>query len=208
MDKNHDHLCLAGNNKVHSMLDKNGTKGETVKFSDFVIKINRKKKEQTRCILITSKAVYNLMSNNYSKCKRRMPLEDIKAITTSNTSKEFVLHIPDAYDYRYKSAKKNQIAKLLTTIEPNITHKKTDEECLNELAVTKQAARMESREAKYLRSNALAAQDADSDNEDRDEVKASDEKKDTVTSMLQHDKRCGWRTSSCSRCWGEARSAR
>lgn len=69
-------------------------------FSDFVIKINRKEKEQTRVILLTDKAVYNLLPSSYGKCKRRIKLENIAAVTASSISDEFVLHVPDEYDYR------------------------------------------------------------------------------------------------------------
>ena len=81
---------------------------EQVKFSDFVIKINRRGKEQTRVMLITNLAVYascifhfvqcafdrsyNLLPNNYSKCKRRIDVQKIAGITASQVSDEFVLH--------------------------------------------------------------------------------------------------------------------
>lgn len=73
---------------------------ETVVFSDFVIKINRKEKEQTRVILLTNKAVYNLLPSAYGKCKRRIAIESIASITVSSISDEFVLHVPEEYDYR------------------------------------------------------------------------------------------------------------
>ena len=95
MADNVDHLCLAGNAKVKSLLEKQTDGEEEVKFSDFVIKINRKGKEQTRTILITDKAVYNLMPNNYGNVKRRIPISSIEAVSTSSGSDEFVIHIPD-----------------------------------------------------------------------------------------------------------------
>jgi hypothetical protein len=75
-----DHLCLAGNHSVQKMLNKHGKNTplpEIVKFSDFVVKINKKGKEQTRVMLITNKAMYNLMPNNYGKCKRRISIEEV-----------------------------------------------------------------------------------------------------------------------------------
>ncbi len=35
--------------------------------------------------------------------KRKIPLTKIKAITISSVGTEFVLHVPDEYDYRYSS---------------------------------------------------------------------------------------------------------
>lgn len=85
-----DHLCLGQKPTVLAMLQKKGEKsanqgaGEAVQFSDLVIKINRKGKEQSRCMLITDRAVYNLVPNDkYNNVKRRIPLERIAAITKS-----------------------------------------------------------------------------------------------------------------------------
>ena len=35
---------------------------------------------------------YNLLPNNYSRCKRRIELEKVAGITASQISDEFVLH--------------------------------------------------------------------------------------------------------------------
>lgn len=83
-----------------SVTGQNSPLPEQVVFSDFVIKINRKDKEQTRVILLTNKAVYNLLPSAYGKCKRRIALETIASITASSISDEFVLHVPEEYDYR------------------------------------------------------------------------------------------------------------
>lgn len=53
-----DHLCLAGHSVVQKMLKAAGSYPETVQFSDFAIKINRKEVEQTRVLLITDRAMY------------------------------------------------------------------------------------------------------------------------------------------------------
>lgn len=186
-----DHLCLMGNAKVQGLLQKHQP-NEEVLFSDFVIKINRKGKEQTRTILITNHAVYNLMANNYSKCKRRIVHSEIAAITTSTTTKEFVLHVPSSYDYRYKSAKKDQIVQILTSKigcdKQQIVHKAIDEPSLSEVTVTKTQSRLMSREEKLKKLRDMAAVEQESDKEDREEVAQSgEEKKDVVTSMLQND---------------------
>ena len=111
-----DYLGLEGNGAVRSMIFKLGANHpslEQIVFSDLVTKINRREKEQTRAMLITTKAVYNLMPNNYSKCKRRIPITLLSSITVSQQSDEFVLHIPDEYDYRFKSAKRDKIAEVI-----------------------------------------------------------------------------------------------
>merc|ERR1712137_442871 len=52
--------------------------------------------------MLTNKAIYNLLSNDYGTCKRRIPLNKITAITYSAESDEFVLHCPEEYDYHYE----------------------------------------------------------------------------------------------------------
>lgn len=48
--------------------------------------------------MITNQNIFNL---NKLSITRRTSLTKIKAITVSKISKEFVLHVPDEYDYRY-----------------------------------------------------------------------------------------------------------
>ncbi len=61
--------------------------------------------ESVVCLLCVSTDSYNLMPNNYGKCKRRIGIESLVAITASQISDEFVIHIPDEYDYRFKSVR-------------------------------------------------------------------------------------------------------
>lgn len=199
-----DHLCLAGNHSVQKMLNKHGKNTplpEIVKFSDFVIKINRKEKEQTRVMLITNKAIYNLMPNNYGKCKRRISVDELGSITASGISDEFVLHVPSEYDYRFKSAKKDTICKILQEIakkhflktDKTSTGKKKklnvtllQQSDLKEKALTKAIARLQTREDILQRKKALAAEAHDSDAEDAPESGGDDDKKGdkAVTQLL------------------------
>jgi len=54
-------------------------------------------------LLVTNKAVYNLKG---TASKRRIDVRKIKAITVGSLGTEFVLHVPDEYDYRYSSTDK------------------------------------------------------------------------------------------------------
>lgn len=109
--ENNDRLSLGRDAKVAKLLASLTKQGpaEKVTFSDMVVKINRKGKEQTRCVLVTDKALYNLKANNFSKCQRchypirfiysghfrRIALEKIVSVTLSAVSEEFVLHVPE-----------------------------------------------------------------------------------------------------------------
>jgi len=75
---------------------------ETVKISTALFKFNKKAKKQERNILITNKHIFNLGKGQ--EVKRKIPISKVAAITASRVSSEFVIHVPDEYDYRYSSA--------------------------------------------------------------------------------------------------------
>lgn len=84
---------------------------EKVMLSTNIFKFNDYKKRQERSILISSKALLNLKGTSV---KRKIPLSRIKAITISSVGTEFVLHVPEEYDYRYSSYdKRNKIIQVL-----------------------------------------------------------------------------------------------
>jgi serum/glucocorticoid-regulated kinase 2 len=191
-----DHLCLAGNHSVQKMLNKHGKNTplpEIVKFSDFVVKINKKGKEQTRVMLITNKAMYNLMPNNYGKCKRRISIEEVGSITASGISDEFVLHVPSEYDYRFKSAKKEAICKTMQELFKKYMQKHDkgkkkklkvvyiQQSDLKDRALTKAMARLQTREDVLKRQKEQAAEAHDSDAEETQE----DKKGGGVTQLIE-----------------------
>jgi len=197
VDEKGDRLSLNGNAAVQKMLQKNAAQGktpETVTFSDFVLKINRREKEQTRVMLITNRAIYNLLPNNYGKCKRRIDIDKLVAITASKTSDEFVIHIPDEYDYRFKSGKKDKICDILVILYKEVMKDKDpkiklpvtyiDNADLKDMAITKAMARLQTREDILRRKQQYAAVEHDSDKEEKET--GDEEKKDKVTQLLEN----------------------
>jgi len=99
--------------------------GEQVLLSTILYKYNKRSKRQERSILITSKAIYNvnkqgiiasiinLFNSNY-QVRRRIDIMKLSAISVSDISSEFVLHVPDEYDYRYASPEKRD--RILTVL--------------------------------------------------------------------------------------------
>jgi len=75
---------------------------EQVRISTSLFKFNKKGKKQERNLLISNKNVFNLGKGQ--DVKRKIPISKIAAITVSKVSSEFVIHVPDEYDYRYSSA--------------------------------------------------------------------------------------------------------
>lgn len=57
--------------------------------------------------MVTNKQIYNL---NKTSITRKSGISKIYGITISKSGSEFVIHIPDEYDYRYASFnKRNEI---------------------------------------------------------------------------------------------------
>ena len=90
---------------------------ETIYLSIPLFKYNYKNKKQERVIVITNLNLYNfkvpdVFNNFISKLfssaimRRKIPLQKILAITISKIGFEFVIHVPDEYDYRYSSLEK------------------------------------------------------------------------------------------------------
>ena len=81
-----------------------------------ILKFNFKGKKQERILLMTNKFLYNVLPLNMiisvlatlktsSKIKRKISIEKIAFITISKPGVEFVIHVPDEYDYRFSSDK-------------------------------------------------------------------------------------------------------
>jgi len=78
-----------------------------IRFSAAVVKINRLGSHQNRVLLLTDRAVYNLVPRTL-QVKRRINLQAISSITVSlPPAQHFIIHVKDEYDYLYKSDKRN-----------------------------------------------------------------------------------------------------
>lgn len=96
-------------------------KGEKVILTAKIFKINDRGVRQERILAITDKALYNV---NKKKIKRKILLENLSAISLSNLSCEFVLHIENEYDYRFSSHDlRYEIIKCILLVAKNILKK-------------------------------------------------------------------------------------
>lgn len=121
----YDKLKLGQNADIANLLA--GYKeGERVIYSGYLIKFNRHEKRQERVFMMTDKALYNLAPKNYKKAKRRIMLKDLDSVTqtTMGESKEFVLHVPSQYDYRYFSLQRENLLKCLIQTYADATQKR------------------------------------------------------------------------------------
>ena len=78
---------------------------ETLYYSNKIQKINHYNISQERFLVLTNEALYNIQKK---KLKRKMKYNEIRGITFSKSSQEFVVHgIDGEYDYHFQSPEKN-----------------------------------------------------------------------------------------------------
>ncbi len=170
-------------------------------YSSLVTKINRKDAAQTRVLLITDKALYNILPNNY-KVKRRIAIETILALSASTASNEFVVHVSGEYDYRYRSPHRDVVVGLLERMyaqckldggKAKLTIKRVEAADLKCMALTKVMARLQTREDELRRVQVLAADFDDSDKEDASEInkKKQDQSQQQQQQQSQQQKQAG-----------------
>lgn len=96
-------------------------KDEKLYFSDFITKINHYGMAQERSIILTNKALYNMKKK---VLRRRISYEDIRGITYSKLTFEFVVHgNDDEYDYQYIHQERNLIICFIAVFYQNETLK-------------------------------------------------------------------------------------
>ncbi|GAB5359550.1 hypothetical protein AAMO2058_000553500 [Amorphochlora amoebiformis] len=87
----------------------------TVLFSAIVTKVNKSNVHQQRVLLLTKRAVFNLVPGKSFSVKRRIPLTKIESITAAvPPAHDFIVHVKDEYDYHYQSDKRVAFLALLT----------------------------------------------------------------------------------------------
>lgn len=106
----HDNLNLCQNPKVARMLEQESKEdSETILYSGRVVKVSSTGNWQLRALMITTRAVYNILPSNLGRCKRRIAISKVSNITISKISTEMVLHVPSEYDLRFQSFYKDEI---------------------------------------------------------------------------------------------------
>ena len=110
----HDNLSYANDKEIKDII-----KDEQLLLSTNIIKINQYNMSQDRTFLITSAAIYNLKKKDL---KRRIVLKDVRGITISSLTDEFVLHGMELeYDYDFVSSERGTILKVLAYAYKNAT---------------------------------------------------------------------------------------
>ena len=106
-DDEPDKLHIQENPQYEPILN---TNDEPVMYSNKWFKINAYGSKQDRDLILTTKHVYNLKN---LKIRRKIKITDVKAIIKSKTLDQFVLHIPNDYDFRFELENKDEFIKIL-----------------------------------------------------------------------------------------------
>jgi serum/glucocorticoid-regulated kinase 2 len=161
---NWDLLKLEHNEAAKKLISSKGKKDEKILYSNIDTKINRKNKSQSRTLLITNLAIYNLKPGDFKTLKRRILIENVGAITVSLKSNEFVVHIPEEYDYRYESEHRDVIVDIIAHEFTKKTRRRLaiiaiKTEKLHEVTLTRDQAIYQSREDVLVRKKQLILTD-------------------------------------------------
>jgi len=86
--------------KLRRLIEKEGVVAEQLSFVAQVRKTNARGAVQSRLLVVSDQAVYNV-SNDGKKMNRRMQFAAIGHVTASERTGQFILHMPAEYDYLY-----------------------------------------------------------------------------------------------------------
>ena len=120
-DQANDHLKYEGDPEIKNLI-----KTEKFLFSDEIYKKNKFGFNQTRQVVLTDNAIYNLKGK---KLQRRLDIAKLKGITVSvaKGSLEFVIHgNEEEHDYLYSSKNKYTIIYLLEGVFEKLRGKELD----------------------------------------------------------------------------------
>uniref|UniRef100_A0A0A9Y1E0 non-specific serine/threonine protein kinase n=1 Tax=Lygus hesperus TaxID=30085 RepID=A0A0A9Y1E0_LYGHE len=149
---------------------------EVVLFSDLTVKINHRNKCQNRLLMMTNLAIYNILPHNL-KMRRRILITNLLAITLSHHTDDFVIHVAQEYDYRFRTSRRTEFITLLRGLYNQNTYgkrlpiKRFDVTKLKDIVLTKAMARLQTREDELRRNQLLTSTFDESDNEDEKQIK-------------------------------------
>lgn len=89
-------------------------------FADKVKKTNMFNWTQTRTLVITKSAMYNIHSGKVKRCISIKDLDGLSKLTDSSAPAEFAVHVPSHYDYRFITDRRDQIIELIKRIWFNL----------------------------------------------------------------------------------------
>lgn len=164
---NGDYLHVSSHNDFvqymgkHDKLSKEADYDEVVQFSDEVLKINKRGREQKRALVITNYNIYNFSLNKYKTPKRVIPIRRLHAVLLARTSDEVLLQIRGDYDYLFRIVRKSEALQKLSQEFSSLTKTELNvsfADDLKSLVVTKDDLRKNPDKLNERRQSIQAAQ--------------------------------------------------
>ena len=119
----YDYLNWAKDKEILSSINSK----EILYYSGKIIKTNHFNMSQERSLVLTDEALYNFQKK---KLKRRIRYNQIRGITYSELSQEFVVHgNDDEYDYLFQSSERNLLISLIAKFYPEQNNGQTLKIC-------------------------------------------------------------------------------
>ena len=119
----YDYLNWAKDKEILSSINSK----EILYYSGKIIKTNHFNMSQERSLVLTDEALYNFQKK---KLKRRIRYNQIRGITYSELSQEFVVHgNDDEYDYLFLSSERNLLISLIAKFYPEQNNGQTLKIC-------------------------------------------------------------------------------
>lgn len=114
-----DKLEIDGNSDYKGVFDED----EIIMYSDKCQKINTLGLKQERVLVLTTTNIYNLKKK---KMRRKIKITDVGAIIlSSKNEQDFVLHVPNEYDYRYNTETRKEFVDILQLRFANLDSENT-----------------------------------------------------------------------------------
>ena len=119
MEDSADKLNINGSEGYEGVFDED----EIIMYSDKCHKINTLGLKQERVLVLTTKFIYNLKKK---KVRRKIKIVDVGAIILSSKNDlDFVLHVPNEYDYRYQVETRKEFVDILQLRFSNLDSENT-----------------------------------------------------------------------------------
>jgi len=110
-----DNLGWCNNEEISKIIG-----NEKIYYSNKVQKYNSYSIKQERSLLLTNKCIYNIVSK---KVKRQMKYEEMKGISFSSLSNEFIFHANQGYDIHFVSPDKILIIYIIAKLYEDLLKK-------------------------------------------------------------------------------------
>ena len=101
--------------------EQQGINVENVQFSDSVLKVNKREKQQKRDLVITTSSIYNFKEKSYKAAQRAIQIINLRGVVLCSKSDEVLLQVKNEYDYRLLIVRQADAIRILAELYELLT---------------------------------------------------------------------------------------